>query len=71
MMDRRQGWHHGAAGMEVQTREEVHLLCLFDTLEQVRGWQQVVYAHLPSLKNKEQVFGTQVCWTLMVNGRHQ
>ena len=22
-------------GMEVQTREEVHLLCLFDTLEQV------------------------------------
>jgi len=47
-------------GMEVQTREEVHLLCLFDTLEQVVDWQQVVYAHLPSLKNKEQVFGTQV-----------
>jgi PHP family Zn ribbon phosphoesterase len=47
-------------GMEVQTREEVHLLCLFDTLEQVVDWQQVVYAHLPPLKNKDQVFGTQV-----------
>ncbi len=47
-------------GMEVQTREEVHLLCLFDTLEQIAGWQQVVYAHLPPLKNRPDVFGTQV-----------
>ncbi len=47
-------------GMEVQTREEAHLLCLFDALEQVLNWQGVVYAHLPPLKNKEQVFGTQV-----------
>lgn len=47
-------------GMEVQTREEVHLLCLFDTLEQVAYWQDEVYAHLPDLKNKEDVFGAQV-----------
>jgi PHP family Zn ribbon phosphoesterase len=47
-------------GMEVQTREEVHLLCLFDTLEQVMFWQELVYAHLPHVKNKEDVFGTQV-----------
>ena len=47
-------------GMEVQTREEVHLLCLFDTLEQVTRWQEEVYAHLPPLKNKEDVFGVQV-----------
>lgn len=47
-------------GMEVQTREEVHLLCLFDTLEQVALWQEEVYAHLPSLKNREDVFGVQV-----------
>ena len=47
-------------GMEVQTREEVHLICLFDTLEQVAYWQELVYAHLPRLKNKENVFGTQV-----------
>jgi PHP family Zn ribbon phosphoesterase len=47
-------------GMEVQTREEVHLLCLFDTLEQVILWQEEVYAHLPPLKNKEDVLGVQV-----------
>ena len=47
-------------GMEVQTREEVHMLCLFDTLEQVARWQEEVSAHLPRLKNKPEVFGTQV-----------
>jgi PHP family Zn ribbon phosphoesterase len=47
-------------GMEVQTREEVHLLCLFDTLEQIMSWQELVYAHLPRLKNKVDVFGAQV-----------
>lgn len=47
-------------GMEVQTREEVHLLCLFDTLEQAWTWQEEVYAHLPNLKNREDVFGAQI-----------
>lgn len=47
-------------GMELQTREEVHLVCLFDTLEQVGLWQEEVYARLPDLKNNEDVFGTQV-----------
>jgi PHP family Zn ribbon phosphoesterase len=47
-------------GMEVQSREEVHLLCLFDTLEQVFAWQKQVYASLPPLKNKPEVFGVQV-----------
>jgi PHP family Zn ribbon phosphoesterase len=46
--------------MEVQTQEEVHLLCLFDTLEQVLAWQEIVYANLPRLKNKPNVFGAQV-----------
>jgi PHP family Zn ribbon phosphoesterase len=47
-------------GMEVQSREEVHLLCLFDTLQQVLAWQNQVYASLPPLKNKSDVFGMQV-----------
>lgn len=46
-------------GMEVQTREEVHLLCLFDTLEQAVDWQAVVYAHLPPMQNQPEVFGAQ------------
>lgn len=47
-------------GMEVQTREEVHMLCLFDTLDQVASWQEEVYGHLPPLQNREDVFGIQV-----------
>jgi PHP family Zn ribbon phosphoesterase len=47
-------------GMEVQSREEAHLLCLFDTLTQVARWQEIVYANLPPLKNKPAVFGEQV-----------
>jgi len=46
-------------GMEVQTKEEVHLLCLFDSVEQVQDWQTLVYAHLPALKNKAEYFGGQ------------
>lgn len=44
--------------MEVETREEVHILCLFDTLEQVLTMQGRVYNHLPPLKNREDVFGS-------------
>ncbi len=46
-------------GMEVQTSEEVHLLCLFDTLEQALTWQGIVFDHLPDLPNSEQTFGAQ------------
>jgi hypothetical protein len=48
------------AGMEVQSREEVHLLCLFDTVAQVLEWQALVYDHLPRAKNRPDVFGVQV-----------
>jgi 3',5'-nucleoside bisphosphate phosphatase len=47
-------------GMEVQTREEAHVLCLFDTLTQVLRWQEIVYAALPAIKNREDVFGAQL-----------
>ena len=47
-------------GMEVQTREEVHLLTLFDTWEQMACWQEQVYAHLPPLKNDGSLFGEQL-----------
>jgi 3',5'-nucleoside bisphosphate phosphatase len=46
-------------GMELQTREEVHLLCLFDTLEQLAAWQAVVEASMPPLENKIEYFGEQ------------
>jgi hypothetical protein len=46
-------------GMELQTREEVHLLCLFDTLEQAETWQKVVDSILPRLSNNSDFFGEQ------------
>lgn len=46
-------------GMEVQTREEAHILCLFDTAEQICAWQATVYNSLPSVKNSPEVFGAQ------------
>ncbi|MBC7259821.1 MAG: PHP domain-containing protein [Chloroflexi bacterium] len=46
-------------GMELQTREEVHLLCLFDTVEQCGQWQEEVWRALPPLANREEFFGPQ------------
>ncbi len=47
------------AGMELQTREEVHVLCLFDTIAQLEAWQADVTASLPRLENKADFFGEQ------------
>ncbi len=47
-------------GMEVQTREEVHALCLFDTLDQALAWQSIVDQTLPSIENKVDFFGDQL-----------
>lgn len=47
-------------GMELQTREEVHSLCLFDTLEQVKNFQNWVNANLPDLENQPDYFGEQL-----------
>jgi 3',5'-nucleoside bisphosphate phosphatase len=47
------------AGMELQTREEVHLLCLFDSVEQAVEWQKTVDLHLPERQNKPDFFGEQ------------
>lgn len=46
-------------GMELQTREEVHLLCLFETLEQAENWQKVVDSALPERSNNPEFFGEQ------------
>lgn len=46
-------------GMEVQTAEDVHVLCLFETLEQSLQWQEVVDHHLPPLINNPDFFGEQ------------
>jgi 3',5'-nucleoside bisphosphate phosphatase len=46
-------------GMELQTIEEVHVLCLFDTLDQVYAWQKIVDQSMPDLQNNIDFFGEQ------------
>lgn len=45
-------------GMEVMSSEEVHVLALFDRLENLDPLQNLVYRHLPG-KNDEDRFGCQ------------
>ncbi len=47
------------AGMEVQSREEVHLLSLFGSVEILEEWDAFVYQHLPDVRNDPDVFGYQ------------
>ncbi|MGE5633107.1 MAG: PHP domain-containing protein [Caulobacteraceae bacterium] len=47
-------------GMEVQTKEEVHIVCLFRKLEAAMKFSEIVYNSLPHIKNKEEVFGRQI-----------
>lgn len=46
-------------GMELQTREEVHVLCLFDTLKQAKSLQKIVNQVLPPIQNRPDFFGEQ------------
>lgn len=46
-------------GIELQTREDVHSLCIFDTLDQVLSFQRIVDATLPPVKNNPEYFGEQ------------
>lgn len=46
-------------GMELQTEEEVHSICLFDTLAQLSELQKIVDRTLPDIKNDPDFFGEQ------------
>ena len=47
-------------GMEVETKEEIHVVCLFMSTEDVYKMQETVYDHLPKMKNKPKVLGQQL-----------
>lgn len=57
------GREYGVAvipGMEITSREEVHMLAYFFTLEDALRASDEVYAHLPSIKNDPTLFGNQI-----------
>ncbi|MCQ2604429.1 MAG: PHP domain-containing protein [Spirochaetia bacterium] len=47
-------------GMEVTSSEEAHLVCLFEDVETALEFSKFVYAYLPDVENKPDVFGDQV-----------
>ncbi|MFQ6108650.1 MAG: PHP domain-containing protein [Candidatus Aminicenantales bacterium] len=50
---------HVLPGIEVTSREEVHVLALFDDLDDALKLQEYIYENLPG-KNDEEAFGMQV-----------
>lgn len=47
-------------GMELTTMEEVHVVCLFESLENAMEFDNYVYQHLIPFPNDEEVFGKQL-----------
>lgn len=50
---------HVLPGMELQTIEEVHVLCLFEHLAAIQSFQEWVDANLPNVDNDPEYFGEQ------------
>ena len=46
-------------GMEVYSREEAHMICLFETVEMALQFQDVIYEHLAEGTNDSDWFGHQ------------
>lgn len=47
------------AGMELTTAEDVHLVCLFENLEDAMAFDKEIANHLLSVQNRPSIFGNQ------------
>ncbi|MDR1440751.1 MAG: PHP domain-containing protein [Clostridiales bacterium] len=48
------------AGVEINTREEVHVLCFFPSLDSAMDFDGFLYPLLPDIKNRPDIFGRQI-----------
>ncbi|MBE6593649.1 MAG: PHP domain-containing protein [Ruminococcaceae bacterium] len=48
------------AGMELSTAEDIHLVCLFEQLEDAMRFDAEVEKHLMPIKNRPEIFGEQL-----------
>ena len=48
------------AGMELSTAEDIHLVCLFESLEDAMRFDAEVYGRLMDIKNRPEIFGNQM-----------
>lgn len=47
-------------GLEVETAEECHMVCLFAAIEQAMQMEEYVEKSLPKIKNRPDIFGNQI-----------
>lgn len=47
-------------GMEVQTAEDIHIVCLFETCERAFDMQRTLWLRMPGVRNRPSVFGEQI-----------
>lgn len=50
------------AGMELTTAEDIHLICLFETLEKAMNFDRTIETHRMPIPNRPEIFGNQ--WIL-------
>ena len=48
------------AGMELTTAEDIHIVCLFENLENALDFSDYVYSQIPDFKNNAKIFGNQI-----------
>lgn len=48
------------AGMELTTMEEIHVVCLFESLEDAMAFDEFVESHRMRVKNRPDIFGDQL-----------
>ena len=48
------------AGMELSTAEDIHVVCLFERLDDAMRFDSEISGHLMNIKNKPEIFGDQL-----------
>ena len=51
-------------GLEVESQEEIHLVCLFPELNQALQMEKLVRGALPAMENRPEIFGRQYYYNL-------
>jgi hypothetical protein len=46
--------------MELSTAEDIHLVCLFEELEDAMAFDEVIAKHIMPIKNRPEIFGDQI-----------
>ncbi len=48
------------AGMELSTAEDIHIVCLFPTLDAAMAFDKEIEGHLMNIQNRPEIFGDQL-----------